>query len=85
MALGYPIKHPVAKLVEVLQLSDHDNNNIEQLNFAVRNGGTPSLAQKQRRAIYYLLEMAYGLCLAEKDNVSSNPGWEQALRFYGTK
>jgi hypothetical protein len=83
VALGYPLSGPVARLVEIFQLSGHDNQNIEQLNFAVRNGGTPSLAQKQKRAMYYLLEMAYGLCLSEKDNVSKNPGWEQGLQFCG--
>jgi hypothetical protein len=85
VALGYDLRHSGERLVSIFELNDTDNNNIiNGLNFAVR-GSTdpPSLEKKQRRAIHYLCEMAYGLCLAEKDNVSRSPGWEQALKVYG--
>jgi hypothetical protein len=46
-------------------------------------GMSPTLGMKQNRAIHYMCEMAYGLSLAEKDNVFRSPDWEQALKVYG--
>jgi hypothetical protein len=84
VALGYDLRHSEERLVSIFELNDADNNKIENgLNFSVEGSDPPSLEKKQRRAIHYLCEMAYGLCLAEKDNVSRSPGWEQALKVYG--
>jgi hypothetical protein len=85
VALGYDLRHSEERLVSIFELDEANNNNIFRgLNFSVRGYGmSPTLGMKQRRAIHYLCEMAYGLCLAEKDNVSRSPGWEQALKVYG--
>jgi hypothetical protein len=85
VALGYDLRHSEERLVSIFELDEAAKNNISKgLNFSVR-GSTdpPSVEKKQRRAIHYLCEMAYGLCLADKDNVSRSPGWEQALKVYG--
>lgn len=82
-ALGFPLAKTVEPLVELFELSEADNNNINTINFRKAGGGSPTLFDRQRRAIHYLCECCYGLCLAPSDNISSNPGWEQALGYYG--
>ena len=85
VALGYPLGKSVSDLVELFGLTEADNNNINKLNFRVKEGAVPKLEDKQRRALHYMGELAYGLCLAPSDNISSNPGWEQALKQYTGK
>jgi hypothetical protein len=82
-ALGFPLAKTVEPLVELFELSEADNNNINTINFRKAGGGSPTLFDRQRRAIHYLCECCYGLCLAPSDNISSNPGWEQDLGYYG--
>ena len=51
----------------------------------MKEGAVPKLDDKQRPALHYMGELAYALCLAPSDNLSSNPGWEQALKQYEGK
>jgi hypothetical protein len=83
IALGYPVKKSVDGLVDIFGFSEADNNNINTMNPRMKGGAKPTLEDKQRRAVHYLGELAYALCLSPHDNISSNPGWEQALRYYG--
>jgi hypothetical protein len=73
----------VAAVVGIFDFNQGDNNNISKMNFRMKDQATPTLADKQRRAVHYMVEMEYGLCLAPCDNISTNPGWEQALQQYG--
>ena len=83
IAIGIPIGHSVAGLLELLEVTERDNKNINQANPRMKDGVKPTLADKQRWALHYMMECLYQLCLAPADNISSNPGWEQFLRFYG--
>jgi hypothetical protein len=82
IALGYGLQQPVSDLVQIFQLSDREKKKIQSLHFTMKGKDAPSMDDKYRRAIHYLCEMAYGLCLSSSYNISSNPGWEQALKQY---
>ena len=82
IALGYGLKQPVSDLVQIFQLSDREKKKIQSLHFTMKGKDAPSMDDKYRRAIHYLWETAYGLCLSSSYNISSNPGWEQALKQY---
>ena len=82
VVLSQNLDQSVDGMLEVFEFTEQDNNDTEKLNFRMQNR-SPSLADKQRRSIYYMLEMTYGLLLSPNNNISSNPGWEQALRQYG--
>ena len=81
--LGHPLETPVDRLLKIYRVTDGDNENINKLNFKVKGKDSPSLADKQRKTIYYTIELIYGLLMAPTNNVSSNPGFESALRQYG--
>ena len=81
--LGHPLRNKVKNLLTIYQVTDKDNKNIEKMNFSVKGKDAPSLEDKQRKTIYYFIELVYGLMMAAENNVSSNPGFESALRQYG--
>ena len=82
IALGYPVSGSVPDLVDVFGFDTANNANIATVNFRMKEGVKPTLEDKQRRAVHYLCEMGYGLCLAPHNNVSGNPGWEQFLKQF---
>ena len=81
--LGHPLETPVDRLLKIYRVTDGDNENINKLNFKVKGKDGPSLADKQRKTIHCTIELICGLLMAPTNNVSSNPGFESALRQYG--
>ena len=83
VVLSQDLNQKVDGMLKVFDISEQDNKSIDNLHFRMRGGTKPTLADKQRRSIYYVLEMIYGLLLCPEDNISENPGWEQGLKQYG--
>jgi hypothetical protein len=54
IALGYGLKQPVSDLVQIFQLSDREKKKIQSLHFTIKGKDTPSMDDKNRRAIHYL-------------------------------
>ncbi|CAB9530943.1 hypothetical protein SEMRO_3122_G344220.1 [Seminavis robusta] len=84
IALGVPIpldgresRDMSFKLIELYGFNSQDIDNFSTINRDLCVYG------QLRRAAHYMAECAYGLCLARDQNLSSNPGWEQALKYYG--
>jgi hypothetical protein len=50
----------VLDLVDILGFDAADNEKIATINFRIKEGAKPALEDKQRRAVHYLCEMAYG-------------------------
>ncbi|CAB9530584.1 expressed unknown protein [Seminavis robusta] len=63
-------------LAQMFNITFAETQNIKKMNKKL----TP--VENQRRAIHYMLECACGLLLSPSSNISSNPGWEQALKQY---
>ena len=83
VVLSQKLDQSVSSMLGVFKIDENDNKQINKLNFRMRGGKQPSLADKQRRSIYYILELCHGPLLAPSNNISSNPGWEQGLRQHG--
>ncbi|CAB9528484.1 hypothetical protein SEMRO_2239_G320260.1 [Seminavis robusta] len=84
IALGVPIpldnresRDMSFKLIELFNFKTQDLENFKTINKDL------SPSEQLRRAAHYMGECAYGLCLDRDQNLSSNPGWEQALKYYG--
>ena len=56
---------------------------VEQLVLLAGVGGMASLQDKQYRHLCYVFENAYALSLDQDSNISSNPGFEWQLGYYG--
>ena len=48
---------------------------------SIRRGAT--LAEKKLEMAAYLFELVYDLMIADRDNVSGNPGFEALIGYYG--
>ena len=51
------------------------------LNILRSRGATGTLGEKQLHLVGYLMELSYDLCIALKNNVSENPGFESFLGY----
>ena len=70
---------------QLINLFDWDNQEEEQLNNLSMNSRAMTIKDRKYRHLCYLCELAYGVCIAPKYNISSNPGCEWQLRYYGPK
>ena len=69
------------KMSNVLGLFDWSNDEEMHLSSLSMNGGTQD--SKKYKHLCYLCELAYALCISPQDNISSNPGCEWQLCYYG--
>ena len=56
---------------------------VEQLGLLAGVGGMDSIEEKKYRHLCYLFENAYALSLNQDNNISTNPGFEWQLGYYG--
>ena len=80
MGIGFT-KRNLSKVVELFEWNTTEEEHLK--NLSVNNKGM-SMEEKKYRHLCYLCELAYGICIAPKYNISSNPGCEWQLRYYGT-
>ena len=69
------------KIVDLFEWEEFETNALASLSGAGDNGD--SLVAKQYRHICYLCELIYGVCIDLEDNISSNPGCEWQLGYFG--
>ena len=62
----------------IFHFSEGKKKRIERVNFQGEN----TLKGKQLHCLGYLMELAYDLALASRDNVSSSPGFETCIGFF---
>ena len=63
----------------IFRFSERKKKQMEKVKF----GGESTLKGKQLHCLGYLMELAYDLALAPRDNVSSSPGFETCLGNFG--
>ena len=69
------------KMNEVVSLFDWDNEENYEIEKLKGINTKDSLIEKKYRHICYLAESTYALAISE--NISSNPGFEWQLKYYG--
>ena len=79
MGIGFERIH-IEKIVGLFDWDDEENYEISNLK-GVNTRDT--LTEKKYRHICYLTESVYALAISEMFNISSNPGFEWQLRYYG--
>ena len=79
MGIGF-IKRNMSRIIN---LFDWETNEEEKLNTLSMNSKAMTMNDRKYRHLCYLFELAYGICIAPKYNISSNPGCEWQLRYYG--
>ena len=67
--------------MELFEWEDFETTELAQLKGVGDNGD--NLVDKQYRHICYLCELIYGVCIDLEDNISSNPGCEWQLGYFG--
>ncbi|CAB9518460.1 hypothetical protein SEMRO_936_G222121.1 [Seminavis robusta] len=75
-SFGAKLDEQTAQLVRLFDVTQAESEKIKTMNSKLTH------VENKRRAIHYMLECACGLLLAPSCNISSNPGWEQALKQY---
>jgi len=69
-------------VVSLFNWSDSENKQLNKLTIpAIRN----TLENRQYKHVCYLIESVYALAIAPTENLSSNPGCEWQLKYYGEK
>ena len=74
-----------SKAREIVSLFDWTDKDKKELSHLSAAGGRTHLQDKQYRHLCYHFELIYGLEIKYEDNISSNPGCEWQLRYYGNK
>ena len=74
-----------SKAREIVSLFDWTDKDKKELSHLSAAGGRTHLQDKQYRHLCYHFELIYGLGIKYEDNISSNPGCEWQLRYYGNK
>ena len=81
--IGIPVtKESLNDIVDLFYYTDMEIGQLQNLNGA---GGRNTLAQKKYRHLCYIFECAYALAIETNKNISSNPGFEWQLGYYGTR
>jgi len=68
-------------LVDLFEWNETELKELEQLTGA---GGRDSILEKKYKHIVMMVEIAYGIAIVPRDSISSNPGCEWQLRYYGS-
>lgn len=71
------------KMKELVELFDWNVLEVKELNDLKGNGNRQGLNQKKYRHLCYLFELAYALAMEPRKNISTNPGCEWQLQYYG--
>ena len=71
------------KMKEVVSLFDWDEEEEHELGLLKGINTRDTLNDKKYRHLCYLSESAYALAVSDTMNISSNPGFEWQLRYYG--
>ena len=69
------------KMSDILNLFEWSNEEEEFINGLSMSGGHQN--NKKYKHLCYLCELAYGICISPENNISSNPGCEWQLKYYG--
>ena len=69
------------KIVDLFEWEEFETKHLANLKSVGDNGD--SLVAKQYRHICYLCELIYGVCIDLDGNISSNPGCEWQLGYFG--
>jgi hypothetical protein len=68
----------------IVHIFDWDNGEVKELEkLAAASRSRNTLVNKIYRHIVYLSELLYAVSIDLKDNISSNPGCEWQLKYYG--
>ena len=82
-ALALPLHKSINQLDSAFALDDCLKSHVNKLNFKAPQGTVQTGEYKLWGFLHYSGELAYGLCLASGDNVSTNPGMEPVIGYYG--
>lgn len=85
VAVSLPLQSSINPLVSLFDVSGTMKDNIKRINFKAKDGESQTMEFKFRRFFYYSGKLAYGLCVPFTDNVSTNPGMEPIIGYYGKK
>ena len=71
------------KMKEIVSLFEWGDEEIYELQKLKGINARDTMDDKKYRHICYLTESVYALAISESKNISSNPGFEWQLRYYG--
>ena len=77
MGIGFE-KRKTYNVLDLFIWSDAEEKHLNNLSFRNANMET-----RKYRHLCYLCELAYALCIPLQNNISSYPGWEWQLQYYG--
>ena len=78
MGIGFH-KRNMNNVLSLFDWTDEEEKHLKDLSMC---GGNQN--SKKYKHLCYLCELAYALCISLSNNISSNPGCEWQLRYYGT-